>query len=448
MSEPDEIEIAIVGGGPGGIIALYYARQAGLRTILLEARDTVGGLWTQLPSWQDIQNREEDWTLGDIPIAGVDQASIAANIRQWVDTFNLGEYIRLKCPVLTASPVGGGWDIQTPSGTLRAKALISATGVHNRPFIPEIQRSDADILELHSSMLHDPNGLAGKAIVVVGGGASAFDLIDLCLEYGAARIVWVHRSLKWMAPTRKPKRFASNVRELAKRHMLGETGAQISAAIDADLRDRYHRFGMEELLPNACFNIERDQLIPGRWRLIANLSMIERHHDEVEAISGRSIVLRSGIAIDADVLLWGTGYEMDISYLGTVGLNEIVRPDQLARRCGSMVVSLDAPNLYFMSVGLESTSATPWHYAHLARTIVSQISGTAALSRAPVLKHLNYFGVPTFLASFDPASYPTDGWRDEYLALVTEFPNDRPLPIPQAKGLGLQLVTSCEAALR
>jgi len=113
--------------------------------------------------------------------------------------------------------------------------------------------------------------------------------------------VWVHRSLKWMAPTRKPKKFASNVRELAKRHMLGETGEQISVALDADLRARYNKFGMEELLPNARFDIERDQLIPGRWRLIANLSTIERHHDEVEAIRGRSIVLRSEIAIDADV---------------------------------------------------------------------------------------------------------------------------------------------------
>jgi hypothetical protein len=95
-----------------------------------------------------------------------------------------------------------------------------------------------------------------------------------------------------------------------------------------------------------------------------------------------------------------------------------------------MVVSLDAPNLYFVSVGLESTSATPWHYAHLARTIVSQICGTAKLSKEPILKHLNYFGVPTLLAEFDPASYPNDTWRNEYVSLVTEFPNERPFPIP------------------
>jgi cation diffusion facilitator CzcD-associated flavoprotein CzcO len=437
MGGSEEIDVAIVGGGPGGIIALYYARQAGLDAVLLERQDVVGGLWAQLPSWQDIQNREEDWTLGDISIAGVDQSSIVANIRQWVHKFDLAEHIRLNSPAISASPVSAGWDIQTPTGKLRAKALISATGVHNRAVIPDIRRSHPDVHEFHSSTLRNASVLSGKTIIVVGGGASAFDLIDLSLEHGAARIVWVHRSLKWMAPTRKPKKFASNVRELAKLHMLGETAEQISAGLDTDLRARYHKFGIERLLPGAPFDIERDQLIPGRWRLIANLGQIERHRDEVEAIAGRSIMLRSGMTVEADVVLWGTGYETDLAYLQAAGLNEITRPDQLARRCGSMVVSLDAPNLYFISVGLESTSATPWHYAHLARTIVSQICGTAALSQQPVLRHLNYFGVPTFLAPFDPASYPADGWRSEYLSLVTDFPNERPLPIPGMRGFEL-----------
>jgi cation diffusion facilitator CzcD-associated flavoprotein CzcO len=196
MGGSEEIDVAIVGGGPGGIIALYYARQAGLDAVLLERQDVVGGLWAQLPSWQDIQNREEDWTLGDIPIAGVDQPSIVANIRQWVHKFDLAEHIRLNSPAISASPVSAGWDIQTPTGKLRAKALISATGVHNRAAIPDIRRSHADVHEFHSSTLRNASVLLGKTIIVVGGGASAFDLIDLSLEHGAARIVWVHRSLK------------------------------------------------------------------------------------------------------------------------------------------------------------------------------------------------------------------------------------------------------------
>jgi cation diffusion facilitator CzcD-associated flavoprotein CzcO len=428
MRGSNEIDVAIVGAGAGGVIALYYAIQAGLGTVVLEKQQTIGGLWAQLPPWQDIQNREEDWTLGNLPIAGVDQGSILANIRQWVERFDLAGHIRLGCPVVSAVPSDGGWEIETPATRIRAKALISATGVHNRPVIPQIHRSLTTIAEFHSSALRDPAILSGKKVVVVGGGASAFDLIDLALEYGAARIVWVYRALKWMVPTAKPKKFASNLRELGRRHMLGEP----AETIDAELRTRYRRFGIEELLPDSPFDVGRDQLIPGRWRLIANLGRIERHRDEIEAIKGNAVSLRSGATIDADIVLWGTGYETDLSYLRCLGLHETTRPDQLARRCGSMVMSLDAPNLFFVSVGLESTSATPWHYAHLARTIVSQIRGTATLSREPVLKHLNFFGVPTFLAAFDPASFPAGQWRDQYLALVTEFPNDQPLPMPAA----------------
>src|SRR4029077_12208790 len=132
VSGSGEIDVAIVGAGTGGGIALYYANQGGLETVALERQETVGGLWVRLPSWQDIQNREEDWTLGDLPIGGIDQASILANIRQWVERFDLARHIRLGCPVVSATPSDRGWEIETPAGRVRAKALISASGVHNR----------------------------------------------------------------------------------------------------------------------------------------------------------------------------------------------------------------------------------------------------------------------------------------------------------------------------
>jgi cation diffusion facilitator CzcD-associated flavoprotein CzcO len=166
MSGPEQVDVAIVGGGPGGIIALYYARQAGLEAVVLEKLDAVGGLWAQLPAWQDIQNREEDWTLGDIPIAGVDQSSILANIRQWVHKFDLGKHVRLGTTAISASPTEHGWAIETSAGELRTKALISATGVHNRPVIPDIRRDRADVVEVHSSMLRDPGRLSGKNVIV------------------------------------------------------------------------------------------------------------------------------------------------------------------------------------------------------------------------------------------------------------------------------------------
>ncbi len=431
MAGLDEFDLIIIGGGPGGIISLHYALQAGLRAIVIEQAPVVGGLWTRLPAWQDIQNRAEDWTLGDLPIVDEYQPSVAANIQAWVDRFALAPHIRVNCQVLAAAHTDAGWSVQTPNGTLRSRALISATGVHNQPLIPTVRRNDSRVLEFHSLTLRDPTILSGKTAVVVGGGASAFDLLDLCIEHNASRVVWVYRSLKWMAPTRKAKRFASNVRELAKAYFNGESVRNLSAALDMDLRSRYRKFGLEEILPLAPFDLDRDQLIPGRHRMIERFRQIERHNSQIGAIDETSVQLEDGATVHADIVLWGTGYTMNLSHLPGIGLERVKSPSDLARRCGALVVSLDAPNLYFISVGLESTSATPWHYAHLARTIVSQICGTASLGSEPVVNHLNYFGVPPFLAEFDSVNFPEHSWQGQYRSYFNDYPNELPLPIPK-----------------
>jgi cation diffusion facilitator CzcD-associated flavoprotein CzcO len=83
MQANESLDLIIIGGGIGGVISLYYAKKAGLKVLLLEKQGVVGGLWSQLPAWQDIQNNPIDWTLGDIPISGSDQPSIASNIQAW-----------------------------------------------------------------------------------------------------------------------------------------------------------------------------------------------------------------------------------------------------------------------------------------------------------------------------------------------------------------------------
>jgi cation diffusion facilitator CzcD-associated flavoprotein CzcO len=100
MAPSIDFDVVIVGGGPDGRTALAYVRTADLTAVLHEKRHVLGGLWFQEPSCQDIQNREEDWTLGDTPIAGVDQTSILANIRRRVTRFGLAEQAQLATPAV------------------------------------------------------------------------------------------------------------------------------------------------------------------------------------------------------------------------------------------------------------------------------------------------------------------------------------------------------------
>ncbi len=434
MSSPgfDELhDLIIVGGGIGGIVSLKYAKDAGLDVVLLEKGNSVGGLWRDLPAWQDLQIRKEDWTLGDLPIAGEDQASVLENIRAWVERFELAPSIRLDTRVRSARPVGGGWEIRADGYTVTSRYLIVATGGHNRPVIPEIDRALPTLTEYHSSALREPGELTGKDVVVVGGGASAFDLLDLCFEWEARSVTWVYRSLKWMLPSLRAKHHATSLRALARMQMLGTSVATMNKRANLNLLARYRKAGLEELTPDRPIDLAHQMLIPGRRVMVANLGKITRHRGEIVRIEGDTVRLSTGRSCRADLVLWGTGYETDLSYLEAGELSRLTRLEAIGRRCGAYFLALDAPNLFILAPGvLETVTSTPWAYAHAAKSIMSHIRGKAVFDSVPALNHPNYFDLVRFFSKRDRTNYPRLRWFLKYLNLAFRQPADRPMPIP------------------
>jgi hypothetical protein len=425
------LDVAIIGGGIAGVVHLHYARRAGLDATVFEAQEGVGGLWRQLPAWQDIQIGTADWALGDIPLAGPLQPQILSNIEAWVTRFGLADGIQLKTPVLQARPTGSGWELSTPAGTVRARHLVAATGGHNKPVVPPAERRASRVRELHSSALRDPAELAGKSVLVVGAGASALDLLDQCLEHGARRIAWVYRGLRWFTPTRKPKSIAGTVRPYARMQASGMTAAQQNAAIGADMRARYEKFGITDILPQRALDVLHDQLIPGRARMLENFAALERHPGTVAAIDGSTVVMADEQRLDdIDVLLWGTGYSADVSFIDVPRLAAIRSVNEMGTRCGCGFRSLDAANLYFPGVGLDGIGAAPWAYCLMARTIMSHIRGTARLDMEPVPHRLNHFDLVTYLAPRDPGSFVPGQWQEQFRKIALETPDDQPYPVP------------------
>jgi len=420
-----------VGGGIGGVICLKYAKDAGLKAVLLEARERIGGLWRDLPAWQDIQFRKEEWTLGELPLAGEDQPNILRNIEAWAESFDLGPHIRLDTPVQQARHEGGAWTVTTPSGEYRARFLIAATGGHNRPVVPPVERLDPALAEFHSSALRDPEVLRGQRVVVVGGGASAYDLLDLSFTRGAAAVAWVYRSTKWMRPTRRTKYFGTDLRLLLKYQVLGLSASSINRLVNRDFDVRYAKAGLEAIKPQGRFDIRRNMIIPGRPNMIRNFPRIERHQGEVRRIHGRTLSLSGGEQLQADVLLWGTGYRTELGYLGLPALSGASLNDLSSRRCRSAFLSIDAPNLFLLAPGvLETNTSTPFAYAHVAKSMMAHIGGQAVFEDPPRGVLANHFDVIRMLAARDRRNYPFLLWYLKYLRLAFLQPRARPMPIP------------------
>lgn len=272
MHDHTPLDLAIIGGGLAGLIHLHYARRAGLRALVLERESGVGGLWRRLPAWQDLQVSLADFVVGDMRLAGPMQPQVLAYVE-------------------------------------------SCTGGHNEPVIPAVRQRDGSVREFHSSALRDPELLKGRDVIVVGGGASAFDLLDLCLAQGARRIAWVYRDARWFSPTKKPKAIAGTVRPFARLQAQGLSAVAQSAAIEADLAGRYAKFGIQAIQPRQALDVRHDQLIPGRGRMLADFDALERHPGAtVESIEDGEVALADGTRLVADIVLWGTGYATDLSY--------------------------------------------------------------------------------------------------------------------------------------
>ncbi|MEO7850679.1 MAG: hypothetical protein ABIR94_00300, partial [Rubrivivax sp.] len=126
----------------------------------------------------------------------------------------------------------------------------------------------------------------------------------------------------------------------------------------------------------------------------------------------------------------GTGYASDLAYFEDPRLSSIRSVNELGSRCGCIFRSLDAPDLYFPSVGLDGIGAAPWANSLIARSIMSHIRGTARLDRVPVGHKINHFEIARYLAQRDPGSYSeARGW-DFYRDLALNTPDDEPYPIP------------------
>jgi hypothetical protein len=236
--------------------------------------------------------------------------------------------------------------------------------------------------------------------------------------------------VRWFSPTRKPKAIAGTVRPFAKLQADGVSVAQQSATIGAGLIGRYAKFGIQAIQPPRSLDVRHDQLIPGRARMLADFGAIERYPGTiVESIAGAEVTLADGTRLAPDIVLWGTGYETDLSYFEDARIASIRNVGELGARCACQFRSLDAPDLYFPGVGLDGIGALSWSYALTARTIMSHIRGTARLDMEPHPR-LNHLEIACHVAERDPGSHGDGPARDFYRDLALRTPDDAPYPMP------------------
>jgi thioredoxin reductase (NADPH) len=206
---PAEVDLLIVGAGPTGLFAAYYAGFRELSVAVVDSLPEPGGQVTAMYPEKMIFD-----VAGFPAVRGRDLVTaLVQQTDQWKPNYLLGRQ------ALTLSEVDGGFDVGLDGGTvIRAGAVLITAGMGE--FTPRpLPAGDG---WLGRGMVHfvpAPEVHRGQDVVVVGGGDSAFDWV-LSLHPIARSVTLVHRRAKFRA-------FAATVRQVRELGVSIVTDAQV-----------------------------------------------------------------------------------------------------------------------------------------------------------------------------------------------------------------------------
>jgi cation diffusion facilitator CzcD-associated flavoprotein CzcO len=299
-----EVQVVVIGAGQAGLAGAYHLRRTGFEPerdfVVLDHSPRPGGAWQF--RWPSLTYGKVHGmhALPGMELTGADPARpsaevVSAYFHSYEQTFDL----RVRRPVdvrAVREGEGGRLLVESSEGTWSTRALINATGTWDRPFWPRYPGQETFRgRQLHTAQYPGPEEFAGLRVVVVGGGASGTQHLLEIAPYAAAT-TWV---------TRRPPVFREGpfdegagraavamveerVRQgLPPRSVVSVTGLPLNDAVRQGLAD-----GVLDRLPMF------DRITP----------------DGVEWDDGRRV--------DADVILWATGFRAAVDHLAPLRLRE------------------------------------------------------------------------------------------------------------------------------
>ncbi|MGW0547713.1 NAD(P)-binding domain-containing protein [Streptomyces altiplanensis] len=299
-----DVDVVVIGAGQAGLSSAYHLRRAGLEPgrdfVVLDHSPHPGGAWQF--RWPTLTYGKVHGmhALPGMELTGADDSRPSSEVvgeyfARYERTFGL----RVRRPVGVSAVregAGGRLRVETSEGVWSARALINATGTWDRPFWPRYPGQETFRgRQLHTADYPGPQEFAGQRVVVVGGGTSG---VQHLMEIAgvAAQTTWV---------TRRPPVFRE-----------GPFGEEQGRAAVALVDERVRR----GLPPQSVVSVTGLPVTEAVARaraegVLDRLPMFDR-------MTPNGVAWADGRTVDADVVLWATGFRAAVDHLAPLKLRE------------------------------------------------------------------------------------------------------------------------------
>ncbi|MEV7957748.1 NAD(P)-binding domain-containing protein [Streptomyces sp. NPDC088141] len=303
MASARTVDVVVVGAGQAGLSGAYHLRRVGLEPdrdfVVLDHAPRPGGAWQF--RWPSLTYGKVHGmhALPGMELTGADDGRPSSEvIGEYFDTYERTFDLRVHRPVeVSAVREGGGGRllVETSEGTYATRALINATGTWDRPFWPRYPgQGTFRGRQLHTANYPGPDEFAGQRVVVVGGGASGTQHLMEIAE--VAETYWV---------TRRPPVFRD-----------GPFDADQGRAAVAMVEERVRRGLPPRSVVSATGLPLTDAIRRAREKgVLDRLPMFDR-------ITPTGVAWDDGRTVEADVIVWATGFRAAIDHLAPLKLRE------------------------------------------------------------------------------------------------------------------------------
>ncbi|WP_327699979.1 NAD(P)-binding domain-containing protein [Streptomyces sp. NBC_00459] len=300
-----EVDVVVIGAGQAGLSSAYHLQRTGFATerdfVVLDHAPHPGGAWQF--RWPSLTYGKVHGmhALPGMELTNADPTRPSAEvIGEYFDTYERAFDLKVRRPVEVRAVREGDGDgrllVETSDGDWSARALINATGTWDRPFWPRYPGQETFRgRQLHTAQYPGPEEFAGQRVVVVGGGASGTQHLMEIAPY-AAETTWV---------TRRPPVFREGP-------FTEEFGREAVALVEERVR--------QGLPPKSVVSVTGLPLNDAIRQALAD-GVLDRR-PMFDRITPEGVEWADGQRVDADVILWATGFRAAIDHLAPLRLRE------------------------------------------------------------------------------------------------------------------------------
>ena len=356
-----EHKALVIGGGMSGVLAAYRLQEAGIPFVLIEKNASVGGTWfeNRYPGARvDVGNHLYCYSF-EPAHHWSEYFSQQGELQQYfegvVNNHRLQDHIRFSTEVTRVifDEDSKLWSVDTVDKDGRKEqyvvnSVISAVGQLNRPIYPDIPGIESFSGQwCHSANWDDSIDCTDKTVVVIGSGASAFQMVPTIAERVAHMTVF-QRSAPWMFENPIYHDKVPQGKKWCLQHVPFYTrwfrflifwpacdGAYETVFIDQDWphQDRsinamndmvYDMFAeyikgqvgddkdlLAKVIPDYAPMGKRTLQDNGSWLSALKRDNIDLVTSGVVSVSADGVTAEDGMFYPADIILYATGFETD-----------------------------------------------------------------------------------------------------------------------------------------